>query len=98
MLAAVYVLLMLSTTIERLYFENGECTSSYGLSDCEDMTGENEEPASEDNLESEDDENIKADFSYSLKKIKPHSDRQTSVFLNMKGFHFPDIDSPPPQA
>jgi hypothetical protein len=97
-LAAVYVLLMLSTTVERLCFENSKSTSSFGLSDCEGMSGDNEEPSSEDNREYEDDGNIKVDFSYGLQKINSHSNKHALVYCNLKGFHFSEIDSPPPQG
>jgi hypothetical protein len=96
-LAAVYLLLMLSTTVERVCFENSKSTL-IDLSNCEDITGDNEEPSSEDNRECEDDENIKADFSYGLQNLKANSVKRFSVYLNLNGFHFSEIDSPPPQA
>lgn len=64
-------------------------------SQCEDLPSDNEEPT-EDNREY--DENIKIEFSHGLQIIKPNSNKRTSLSDHLKGFHFPEIDSPPPQA
>jgi hypothetical protein len=97
-LAAVYVLLMLSATIERVCFERDKSSSPIELSDCEDVPLDNEEATSEDYRDYEDDENFQVDLSLSLQKIKPHLSKVHSSYFHSPGFHFPEIDSPPPQA
>jgi len=97
-LAAVYVLLVLSANIERVSFESDKISSYIDFSDCQDAPLDNEEPASEDYRDYEDDEKIKEDPSYSLQKVKPDLNKVGSSYFHSIGFHFPEIDSPPPQA
>lgn len=95
-LTVTYVFLMLSASFGSLCFENSKKSVQINWSDCEDMPGETEESTVEDNREY--DENIKIDFAFGGRTIFPTSCKKIPVYLHLNGFHFPEIDSPPPQA
>jgi hypothetical protein len=95
-LAVIYVFLMLSASFGSLYFEDSKTAVQIDWSDCQDVSGDNEEPTTEDSREF--DENVKMDFLYSLQKVKPNSNKSLALCLHLNRLHFPEIDSPPPQA
>lgn len=95
-LTVTYILLMLSASFGSLFFETSKKGVQIDWSECEDVTGDNEEPTTEDSREF--DENIKVDFLYSLQIIQFNSNRKASLYLHSNELNFPEIDSPPPQA
>lgn len=96
LLTITYVLLILSASVGSLCFETSKKSVQIDWSECEDMTGDNEEPTTEDNREY--DEDIKIDFGFGMQTVFPISIRKASLDIHVAGFHFPEIDSPPPQA
>jgi hypothetical protein len=94
-LTITYVLLMLSASFGSLIFETSKKNAQIDWSECEEVPSDNEE-TTEDSREF--DENIRIDFSFGLQMIKPNSSKKTALCVNLNGFHFPEIDSPPPQV
>ncbi len=86
---------MLSASFGSLFWEASKKNMFADWSHCEDLPSDSEE-STEDTREF--DENIKIEFSHGIQIIKPNSKKKTSLFLCARGFHFPEIDSPPPQA
>ncbi len=86
---------MLSASFGSLIFETSKKSAQIDWSECEEVPSDNEE-TTEDSREF--DENIKIDFSFGLQMIKSNSSKKATLCLNLIGFHFPEIDSPPPQV
>jgi hypothetical protein len=95
-LTVTYILLMLSASFGSLLFETSQNGVQMDWSYCGDRPNDNEEPTTEDSREF--DENVKIEFSYGLQIVGPNTNKKAALYLHLNGFHFPEIDSPPPQA
>lgn len=93
--SVTYLLLILSASFGSLYLETSKKSVEVDWNTCEDVPGDTEEPVVEDSREF--DENILLDFSYGVRVKNPSSNKKPSAYLHSTGFHFPEIDSPPPQ-
>ncbi|MBL7874171.1 MAG: hypothetical protein JNL53_00805 [Cyclobacteriaceae bacterium] len=93
----LYCALLVSASFEAI-LKNYQVTTEIDWSQCSEIPEDSEEPSAEDNREWQDDETCKFKGSYSFHNFRTNKGNNFSLCLFTSGSHFPEIDSPPPQA